>query len=69
MGRGIFWVNGGGWTFFMGGWGCVELHFGWMGVCGQFLWVSRCGSRYIVGDRWWVDNLFGWVEAGGGGSG
>ena len=25
---GIFWVDGGGWTFFMGGWvGCVGVYF------------------------------------------
>ena len=33
---GIFWVVGGGWTFFMGGWGSV-------GVSGSMFWVGGGG--------------------------
>ena len=30
---GIFWVGGGGWTFFMVGWGCVR-------VGGDIFWLG-----------------------------
>ena len=44
---GIFWVVGGGWTFFMGGWG----------VGGHFLWVSGGGWGWVgvSGGIFWVD--------------
>ena len=44
MGGGIFWVDGGGWIFFMGEWGWVrwvEVYLGYVGVWGNFLWMNR----------------------------
>ena len=36
----------------MGGWGWVEVYFGWVRLDGHFLWV--------IGDRWgWVNVYFG----------
>ena len=35
MGGSIFWVGGGGWTFFMGEWELVKVYFGCVGVCGH----------------------------------
>ena len=61
-------VGGGKWRYFLGGWGwvnnrmggwkCVEVYFGWLGVGRHFLWVS--GSLW-----WWVEVYFGRVGAGG----
>ena len=52
MGEQFLWVSG-------GGWGWVEVRFGWMGVGEQFLLVS--------GSRWgWVEVYFWWVWVGGG---
>ena len=52
----IFWVDGGGWTFFMGewgwlgyilgGWGWVNIFmgkWGWVGVNGGIFWVGGGG--------------------------
>ena len=56
---GLVWV---GLTFFMGGWG-------WMEVGGSIFWVGGGGGHFLWmdRDRWgWVEVYFGWVGAGGG---
>ena len=66
MGGHILWMGEGGWC-------CVEVYVGWVGVVGGFLWVGRGvrgGWRYIlwkflwVGGGRWRDNLdeSGWVD-------
>ena len=63
----MFWVSGGGWTFFVVRWGCVEVYFGWMRVGGHFLWLVRVAGvwRHILGGWEWAF-FNGWVGMGGG---
>ena len=36
----FLWVGGGEWRYILGGWGWVDIFYGWVGVGGHFLWVS-----------------------------
>lgn len=40
MGKNIFWLDGGGWTFFMGWWRWLEIYFGRVEVSEHILWVE-----------------------------
>ena len=40
---GIFWLDRGRWTFFMGGW--RDIFYRW--VEGHFLWVGESGWRQV----------------------
>ena len=58
---GIFWLDRGRWTFFMGGW--RDIFHGWVGwveAGGHFLWIS--GGMFLVGG---VAGHFLWVGWGG----
>ena len=32
---------------FMGGWGCVKVYFGWVGLDGNVLWVGDDGCGWV----------------------
>lgn len=42
-------------TFFLGGWGWLEVYFGRMGVGGHFSWVDGVGRG-----KFWVDGSECW---------
>ena len=59
-------MNGGAWTFFMGGCWWLEVYFGWRGWL-DILYGCMGGSwRYILGEWGCVDIFYGWVGVGGG---
>ena len=43
MNGGIFWLRGGGWTYFVGEWRCV-------GVGGGIFLVDRSGWTFFMGE-------------------
>ena len=61
-GLSIFWVGESGWTFFMGGWGQVEVYFGWVGVGEHFYGQAGVGGGlFLVDGGVWT---YLWVSRG-----
>ena len=73
----FFWVSGGGWRFILGGRGCVDIFYLWVGVSGDiflvgrsewtFLWVGGGGWIFFMGGWGWLGWLevnFGWMGGG-----
>ena len=52
-------VDGGGWIYILGGWGWVDIFYGWIGMGGD-------GWRYIFSGWGSVDIYYGRVGVGGG---
>ena len=63
MSRGIFWVGGGRWTFFLwisvGRWVRLVVYFGLVEVWGLFLWLG--GGRLGWVEICFLDIFDGWV--------